>query len=140
MAPSQDRPASDMEQRKWLGRVQIIGKYDVLDQSDSGFNNAGGCATTRLFAGLSLGVAGSPPTVVAPSVGECGEMKTWLVGVNWYLNDFVRPMLDYSQSDLSDFPVTTITTTNATVPPGTKIAGFDSATIKGFGMREQINW
>jgi len=37
VAPSQDRPSIDMEQRKWLGRVQIIGKYDVLDQSDSGF-------------------------------------------------------------------------------------------------------
>lgn len=94
----------------------------------------------RLFPGLSPGATGSPPTVVAPSVGECGEMKMWLVGVNWYLNDYVRLMFDYAQSNLSDFPVTTITATNTTVPPGTKIAGFDGATIKGFGMRAQIDW
>jgi phosphate-selective porin OprO/OprP len=122
------------------GGLQIVGKYDVLDQSDSAFNNAGGCPTTRLFPGLSPGAAGAPPTVVAPSVAECGEMKTWLIGVNWYLNDYVRLMFDYAQSDLSDFPVTTITATNTTVPPGTKIAGFDGATIRGFGMRAQIDW
>jgi hypothetical protein len=49
-------------------------------------------------------------------------------------------MFDYAQSDLSNFPVTTITATNTTVPPGTKIAGFDGATIRGFGMRAQIDW
>jgi phosphate-selective porin len=33
------------------GGLQIVGKYDVLDQSDSAFNNAGVCPTTRLFPG-----------------------------------------------------------------------------------------
>lgn len=118
------------------GALQIVGKYDVLDQSDSAFNNAGGCPTTRLFPGLS----GSAPALVAPSVSQCGEMNTWVVGANWYLNDYIRLMFDYAQSDLSNFPITTITATNTTVPPGTKIAGFDGATIRGFGMRAQIDW
>jgi hypothetical protein len=98
------------------GALQIVGKYDVLDQSDSAFNNAGGCPTTQLFPGLS----GSAPALVAPSVSQCGEMKTWLVGANWYLNDYVRLMFDYAQSDLSNFPITTLTATNTTVRPGTK--------------------
>ena len=33
-------------------------------------------------------------------------MKTWIVGVNWYLNDYTRLMFDYPQSDLSGYPAT----------------------------------
>jgi len=122
------------------GALQIVGKYDVLDMSDAAFNTAGGCPTTRLFPGLSSTGSGANATLAAPSVAQCGEMRTWLVGVNWYLNDYVRLMFDYAQSDLGDFPITTIIATNTTVPPGTKIAGFDGATIRGFGVRAQIDW
>ena len=37
------------------GALQLVGKYDVLDQSDTAFNNAaspGGCQTTTLWPGV----------------------------------------------------------------------------------------
>ena len=85
--------------------------------------------------------ASSSVTLVAPSVGLCGEMKTWTVGMNWYLNDYVRLMFDYSESDLGDYPVTVIPAniTNSTVAAGTSIFGFDGAVIRGFGLRAQVN-
>ncbi len=63
-------------------------------------------------------------------------------GRQLYLNEYVRLMFDYSESDLGDYPVTTIpaTVTNTTVPPGTSIFGFDGAVIRGFGMRAQVDW
>ncbi len=64
-------------------------------------------------------------------------MKTWIVGVNWYPNDHIRLMFNYAQSDLSNYPVTP-------VEPGSDLsspkAGFDGATIRGFGMRAQVDW
>jgi phosphate-selective porin OprO and OprP len=121
------------------GALQIVAKYNVLDLSDNAFNAAGGCRNTQLYPGLS---ASSTVTLIAPSIGLCGEMKTWTVGANWYLNEYVRLMFDYSESDLGDYPVTTIpaTVTNTTVPPGTSIFGFDGAVIRGFGMRAQVDW
>ena len=76
------------------GALQIVGKYNVLDLSDAAFNAAGGCRNTQLYPAVA---ASSSVTLVAPSVGLCGEMKTWTVGMNWYLNDYVRLMFDYSR-------------------------------------------
>src|SRR5262245_38091475 len=42
------------------GALQLVGKYDVLDQSDTAFNNADGCRDTRLFPGLSNTATGFP--------------------------------------------------------------------------------
>jgi phosphate-selective porin OprO and OprP len=129
------------------GGLEIVGKYDVINLSDSAFNNAltnpldnrtafaGGCPTTQLFPG-SIPNA----TTAAAKIGQCGNMATWIVGANWWLNDHVRLAFDYSQSNLSGFP-TTVIPLGTTVPPaGTKVAGFDGATTKGFGMRAQIDW
>ena len=136
--PKIDNPLRWGERGGW-GALQIVGKYNVLDLSDNAFNDAGGCRNTQLYPGLS---ASSTVTLIAPSIGLCGEMKTWTVGANWYLNEYVRLMFDYSESDLGDYPVTTIpaTATNTTVPPGTSIFGFDGAVIRGFGMRAQVDW
>ena len=116
------------------GALQIVGKYNVLDLSDEGFNAAGGCRNTQLFPAVSSA------TLIAPSVGLCGEMKTWTVGMNWYFNDYVRLMFDYSEFDLGNYPATLITAANTTVAPGTSIFGFDGAVIRGFGMRAQVDW
>jgi phosphate-selective porin OprO/OprP len=119
------------------GAWQIAGRYDVIDLSDDAFNAAGGCQNTALYPGVS---AASPAPANA-SIAQCGEQKTWLVGVNWYLNDYVRLMFNYTQSDLSGYPVTTIGSSNtAQFPAGTKVSGFDGATIRGFGMRAHIDW
>jgi phosphate-selective porin OprO and OprP len=130
------------------GGLEIVGKYDVINMSDSAFNNAfnansgfvGGCPTTQLFPGLSSTGSGTTATLAAPKIGQCGDMTTWIIAANWWLNDHVRLAFDYSQSDLGNYPITTITATNTTVPKGTKIAGFDDATTRGFAMRAQVDW
>ena len=32
-------------------------------------------------------------------------MKTWVVGVNWWMTDYMRLMFQYAQSDLSGYPI-----------------------------------
>ena len=115
------------------GGWQIVGSFDVLDQSDSSFNNAGGCRNTRLFPGLSA----SGGSIAANNIPLCGEMETWKVGVNWWMTEYMRLMFQYSQSDLSDYPF--FIPQDPDLPPG-KNNGFDGATIKGFGMRMQVDW
>jgi hypothetical protein len=70
-------------------------------------------------------------------------MATWIIGANWWLNDHVRLTFDYSQSNLSDYPITTVASPSSGVavpPAGTKVAGFDGAAIRAVGMRAQIDW
>ena len=70
-------------------------------------------------------------------------MKTWVVGVNWWMTDYMRLMFQYSQSDLSGYPTTLVSGTSASTPVqggGTLVNGFDNATIRGFGMRMQVDW
>ncbi|WP_045365566.1 OprO/OprP family phosphate-selective porin [Methyloceanibacter caenitepidi] len=82
------------------GAWQIAGRYDVLDLSDQAAAIAAG------------GVV---------SCAACGEQKTWLVGVNWYLNDYTRLMLNVNQSEIA--------------------GGInDGAEVTGVGMRAQIDW
>ena len=82
------------------GAWQIAGRYDVLDLSDQ---------AAAITAGGVVDCA------------ACGEQKTWLVGVNWYLNDYTRLMLNVNQSEIEG---------------GVN----DGAEITGVGMRAQIDW
>ena len=98
------------------GALQIVGKYDVLDMSDSqnivlaGFqggsnlNFVGACATTPLFPNATRR---RNPTNGSPGkVAECGDMKTWVVGVNWWMTPYMRMMFNYAEFDLSGYPTT----------------------------------
>ena len=68
---------------------------------------AGGCPTTRLYPNLPHHQVATP-YIAHPVLGLCGEQKTWIIGVNWYLNDYVRLMFDYAEADLSGYPLTTV--------------------------------
>jgi phosphate-selective porin OprO/OprP len=137
--PSIDNPLRWNEGKGW-GAVELVGKYDVLNMSDKAFNDAGsnGCQTTRLYPNLAANTAVSPNSVVASSLGLCGEQTTWIVGVNWYLNDYVRLMFDYAEAELSGYPLTTVKAGTSLAPA--TIAGFDGGTIRGFTARAQIDW
>jgi phosphate-selective porin OprO/OprP len=74
------------------GAWQLAGRYDVVDLSDNG---GFVCAA-------------------------CGVQETWLVGVNWYLNDYARLMLNYNESEIDG---------------GVN----DGARIKGLGLRAQVD-
>ncbi|ODR97881.1 hypothetical protein AUC68_10085 [Methyloceanibacter methanicus] len=82
------------------GAWQIAGRYDVLDLSDQADKiTAGGVVTCS----------------------ACGEQVTWLLGVNWHLNDYTRLMLNVNQSEIDG---------------GVN----DGAEITGVGMRAQVDW
>ena len=65
-------------------------------------------------------------------------MKTWVVGVNWWMTPYMRLMFNYAQSDLSGYPTTPADLGNE--PASGPRNGFDGATIRGFGMRVQVDW
>jgi len=83
------------------GAWQFAGRYDVLDLADKA-------------------------TVIA-SCTMCGEQKTWLIGVNWWLNDHTRLQFNYNESDIEGGFLN-----GANVNDGAK--------IKGFGARAQVDW
>ena len=103
------------------GAWQIAARYDVLNLSDSAFNDdaftrieklTGGCANT----GSALIGYGAEPDTGPPNDGEvgadpariaqCGQQESWVFGVNWYLNDHTRIMFNYIHQELSGYPTT----------------------------------
>jgi phosphate-selective porin OprO/OprP len=96
------------------GAWQLAGRYDMVDLGDNAF----GCPITNA-------IEFDPPANPQPSlsVPQCGEQKTWLIGVNWYLNDYTRLMLNYAESDISG-----------------RFDYADGAKIRGLGMRAQVDW
>ena len=133
------------------GALQLVGKYDVLDMSDNGNqvpsfttstsgsttnNFVGACATSLLFPGVSAVSTTNITNNSTGRVAECGTMKTWVVGVNWWMTPYMRLMFNYAQSELSDYPTTGTVGTSLTSAKN----GFDGATIRGFGMRAQYDF
>ena len=110
------------------GAWQLVGRYDVLDLTDQ--------ATTLQGTGpISVGVGSGAASITqaAQSCAFCGEQETWIVGVNWWLNDYSRIQLQYGQSEITGGNESLVT----------NVAGYnrnDGATIKGFGTRFQVDW
>jgi phosphate-selective porin OprO/OprP len=102
------------------GAWQIAGRYDVLDLTDK-----------------ATSIQGAPVTIGGVTVNNactlCGEQTTWIVGVNWWLNDYSRIQFQYGQSEIEGGRLM--------VANGTTSANQnDGATIKGFGTRFQVDW
>ena len=84
--------------------------------------------STRLYPDLALHGTGGICNDRRIHLGLCGEQKTWIIGVNWYLNDYVRLMFDYAQADLSGYPLTAVASgTSLALDGPATIAGFDGA-------------
>jgi len=83
------------------GAWQLAGRYDVLDLTDKAVN----------IAACNL----------------CGEQKTWLISLNWWLNNHTRFQFQYSESDIDGGLMNGANLDNG-------------ATIKGFGARAQVDW
>jgi len=83
------------------GAWQIAARYDQLDLNDKAAN--------------------------IPTCTMCGNQNTWLIGVNWWLNDYTRLMFDYSESLITGGLADTANVN-------------DGARIRGFGTRAQVDW
>ena len=82
------------------GAWQIAARYDVIDLGDK--------------------------SDVVPGCSECGEQKTWLVGLNWLLTDYTAIKLNVTQSKISGG----YSAFNAN----------NGAEINGVGLRAQVDW
>ncbi|MEX1059458.1 MAG: porin [Methyloceanibacter sp.] len=100
------------------GAWEISGRYDVLDLTDQALTLQG-----NAFAA---------PAPSSQTCTLCGEQKTWLIGVNWYINDYTRFQFNYNESDIDGGPLL--------LANGTSANRNDGANIKGFGMRAQVDW
>jgi phosphate-selective porin OprO/OprP len=97
------------------GAWQIAGRYDVIDLRDKnnvlvGFNSDGDIVPCSF----------------------CGEQSTWLIGVNWYWNDYTRFMLNVTQSEIKGG--------NGGNPPTAGFNRNNGAETTGVGLRAQIDW
>ena len=131
LGSSQDRQPDALGRAQRLGRLAACrqirrARHERYRQSNIDFPDRSNADQHVLRASLALAQrpSSSPAkmrsmqateaqlTLRLPSVAECGEMKTWVIGVNWYLNDYVRLMFNYAQSDLSGYPTTPAQTTD----------------------------
>ena len=64
----------------------------------------------------------------------CGEQETWIVGVNWCLNDYSSSCSIWR---IAKSRAATFAARRQTSPASTAI---DGAKIRGFGMRAQVDW
>ncbi|MDJ0512074.1 MAG: porin [Methyloceanibacter sp.] len=92
----------DLKTGGW-GAWEIAGRYDVINLAD-------GAAQIN---------ASTAPNAVECS--ECGDQETWLIALNWWINDYTALKFNYNQSEIDG-------------------GDNDGATISGFGMRAQIDW
>jgi phosphate-selective porin OprO/OprP len=100
------------------GAWQIAGRYDELNLSDKngalvGFNTT----TASAINACTL----------------CGDQKTWLIGVNWWLNDYTALKLNVTQSKIEGSnPFNAFGVVGANQNKG--------AEITGVGVRAQVDW
>lgn len=102
------------------GAWQLAGRYDVLDLTDK--------ATTLQGAPVTIG-----GVTVNNACTNCGEQTTWIVAVNWWLNDYSRIQFQYGESEIEGGNASLVS----------NLDGYnrnDGATIKGFGTRVQVDW
>ncbi|MGA9443958.1 MAG: porin [Methyloceanibacter sp.] len=85
------------------GAWEVAGRYDVINLAD-------GAAHVNASTARN-----------AVTCDDCGDQETWLIGLNWWINDYTALKLNYNQSEISG-------------------GANDGATISGFGMRAQIDW
>ena len=105
-----------VEDHGW-GAWQVAGRYDVLNLSDN---------SNALFGWSKVDQSGITACTL------CGDQETWLIGVNWWLNDYTRLALNVTQSK--------ITGGNTTNADGGAANSNNGAKITGVGLRAQVDW
>jgi phosphate-selective porin OprO/OprP len=116
--PKVKNPVLWGEKKGGWGAWQIAGRYDVLNLADK--NNA--------IIGFNGTTGGS-----AQACTLCGEQNTWLIGVNWWLNDYTRMALNVTQSHIEGGnPFNAFGVVGANQNKG--------ADITGVGLRAQVDW
>jgi phosphate-selective porin OprO/OprP len=103
------------------GGWQLVGRYDVLDLTDKAQTITGILDADDELFGFCNG---------------CGEQNTWLIAVNWWLNNHARIQFQYGESDIEGGSL--VHTSGEA--DGRLANRDDGANIKGFGTRVQVDW
>lgn len=106
------------------GAWQIAGRYDVLNLADKN-GTIVGYSSSGDFGGTT-GAGSSACTL-------CGDQNTWLIGVNWWLNDYTALKLNVTQTHVEGGnPFNAFGVVGANQNKG--------ADITGVGLRAQVDW
>ena len=97
------------------GAIQVVARYEYLDLVDDDLVNG---PTNNFATGTSALAA------LNSRLGRGGTQASYLVGVNWYLNDYLRLMLNYGRVEVEGGPLA------ATVDPASALP----VNQRGFGV------
>jgi len=103
-----------------------VGEFGRVKVSNPVFGGSGGWGAWELagrYDTVDLGSDAGPLLVAGHDCDECGNQDTWLVGLNWYMTDYVAMKFNVTGSDIGGF-----------------FNDNDGAAIDGFGLRGQIDW
>lgn len=89
------------------GGIQVIARYEHLDLSDE---DLVGGPTNNFTTGTSALAA------LNSRLGRGGTQSSYIVGVNWYLNDYLRLMLNYGRVEVEGGPQAAIVDPASTLP------------------------
>lgn len=89
------------------GAIQIVGRYEYLDLSDDDL--VGGPTNNFATGATSLAALNA-------RLGRGGTQSSYLFGVNWYLNDYLRLMLNYGRIEVEGGPQAAIVDPASTQP------------------------
>lgn len=99
------------------GAWEIAARYSYADMTDD------------FTQGLAL--------AAQPNAVNGGKLKNFTIGVNWYVNTYMRLMLNYVHSEVTEkFTTTAPTVANGLPALGTPI-GYK---MEGIALRTQFNW
>ena len=77
------KPKQNFEFGKGWGAWELVGRYHEIALDEDTFKNPAGTAFTGAYANLSE---------------SAKRARTWVVGVNWYLNPITRIALNYTET------------------------------------------
>ena len=89
------------------GGIQVVARYEYLDLSDEDLVNG---LTNNFTTGTSALAA------LNSRLGRGGTQSSYIVGVNWYLNDYLRLMLNYGRVEVEGGPQAAIVDPASTLP------------------------
>jgi phosphate-selective porin OprO and OprP len=100
------------------GAWQIAGRYDVIELSDK--------ATT-----FGVPDPGDPADLLF-ACSQCGDQKTWMFVLNWWLNDYTGLQFQYGESDIEGGRLL--------LSNGDTANRDNGRNVKGFGTRMRYYW
>lgn len=89
------------------GAIQVVARYEYLDLSDDDLVNG---PTNNFTTGATSLAA------INTRLGRGGSQSSYLLGVNWYLNDYLRLMLNYGRVEVEGGPQAALVDPASTLP------------------------